>query len=92
MTSAASTEALATPSSSRFEASMMDHEAASEQLKQAESRVARADRRVTNQRRLVARLEREGTVTAKARKLLEELEQARNLHIADRDRLKRETA
>jgi hypothetical protein len=92
MTSAASTAALAAPGSSRFEASMRDRETASEQLKQAESRVARADRRVTNQRRLVSRLEREGTVTAKARKLLEELEQARNLHIADRDRLKRETA
>ena len=41
----------------------MDHETAGEELRQAESRVARADRRVTNQRRLVARLEREGRAT-----------------------------
>jgi Fe2+ or Zn2+ uptake regulation protein len=70
----------------------MDHETAGEELRQAESRVARADRRVTNQRRLVARLEREGASTAEARKLLEQLEQARELNIADRDRLKREMA
>jgi hypothetical protein len=68
----------------------MDREVLEQHLLHAEARVASEDRRVAKQRRLVARLERDGQDTSEARTLLAELEESRKLHIADRDRLLRE--
>jgi hypothetical protein len=68
----------------------MDRETLEGHLQEAEARVASRDRRVANQRRLVARLERDGLDTSEARTLLTELEESRKLDIADRDRLQRE--
>jgi len=68
----------------------MDQEMLEQHLLHAEARVAQGDRRVAKQRRLVARLERDGQDTSEARMLLEELEESRKLHVADRDRLLRD--
>jgi len=68
----------------------MDREMLEQHLLHAEARVAQGDRRVTKQRRLVARLERDGQDTSEARTLLAELEESRKLHVADRDRLLRD--
>ena len=68
----------------------MDREMLEQHLLHAEALVAQGDRRVTKQRRLVARLERDGQDTSEARTLLAELEESRKLHVADRDRLLRD--
>jgi hypothetical protein len=68
----------------------MDRETLIQHLEGAESRVAQADRRIAEQRRLVAKLERERRPTAEARRLLAELELSLTLQTADRNRLRRE--
>ena len=59
-------------------------------LELVEAHVSKADRRLVRQRKLVARLERDGGDAAEARAHLTELEESRNVYIADRDRLLRE--
>jgi len=68
----------------------MDRQMLAQHLLPAEARVANGDWRVEKQRRLIARLERDGQDTSEARMLLAELEETRKLHIAGRDRLLRE--
>jgi hypothetical protein len=70
----------------------MDRETLSQHLVGAESRVAQADRRIAEQRKLVTKLERERGHTAEARRLLAELELSLKMRIAERDRLRRELA
>jgi hypothetical protein len=67
-----------------------DREMLAQHLLPAEARVAHGDWRVEKQRRLIARLERDGKDISEARMLLAELEETRKRHIADRDRLLRE--
>src|SRR5262245_55861724 len=69
---------------------VMDRGTLGDDLLRAEALVAHGDRRVAKQRRLVARLERDGQDSADARTLLAQLEERRNLHLAERDRLLRE--
>jgi hypothetical protein len=70
----------------------MDRQTLKEHLEWAETRVAQADSRVAEQRKLVAKLERERGHTAEARRLLAELELSQKMRIAERDRLRRELA
>jgi hypothetical protein len=65
----------------------MSEETLDSPLLRTEALVDQADRRVVKQRRLVARLEREGQDSLEARTLLAQLEERRNLHLAERDRL-----
>ena len=58
-------------------------------LQQTEKHLAASDKLITDQRALIARLEERGYDTAKARTGLAHLEEMRELHIADRDRLSR---
>jgi hypothetical protein len=60
------------------------------QLLRAEAFITRGDRRVARQRRIVARLERDGHDTTEARKVLMEFVLRREMHIAERDRLSRQ--
>src|SRR5262245_30704399 len=62
----------------------MDREVLEHHLLHAEARVASGDRRVAKQRRLVARLERDGQDTSEARTLLAELEASRKLYCRPR--------
>jgi hypothetical protein len=68
----------------------MSEETLDSPLLRTEALVDQADRRVVKQRRLVARLEREGQDSLEARTLLARLEERRNLHLAERDRLLKE--
>jgi len=68
----------------------MSEEMLDSPLLRTEALVDQADRRVVKQRRLVARLEREGQDSLAARTLLAQLEERRNLHLAERDRLLKE--
>ncbi len=61
-----------------------------EHLTQAERHVAEGERHVARQRELVAQLERDGHDTTAARKSLTQFEELQDMHIADRDRLRRE--
>src|SRR5262245_9228434 len=69
---------------------VMSEETLDSPLLRTEALVDQADRRVVKQRRLVARLEREGQDSLEARTLLAQLEERRNLHLAERDRLLKE--
>ena len=68
----------------------MSEHALDSRLLHAEALVGQADRRVVNQRRLVARLERNGEDSSAARAQLAELEQRRSQYLAERDRLLKE--
>ncbi|MBW9064386.1 hypothetical protein JNB71_13745 [Rhizobium herbae] len=69
----------------------MDHLALiHEHLAAAERRVADGERHVALQREIVAKLERNGSDTARVRQLLSTFEEALMWHIAERDRLIRE--
>jgi hypothetical protein len=70
----------------------MDRQALKEHLEWVETRVAQADSRIAEQRKLVTKLEQQGGHTAEARRLLAELELSLKMRIADRDRLRRELA
>src|SRR5262245_24499898 len=67
----------------------MDRERLKRQLDEAEENVARSIQHVTEQQNLIARLEEKGQSTAVARRLLGLLEESRDLHITERDRLLR---
>lgn len=58
----------------------------------AERHVADGDRHVTEQRARVALLERDGHDTTESLLLLGQFLELQGLHVADRDRLKRELA
>jgi hypothetical protein len=61
-----------------------------DRLSAAERHVAEAGRHLANQRELVAYLEREGHDAAEAARLLDQLEEGLAIHIAERDRLRKE--
>jgi hypothetical protein len=61
-------------------------------LAQAERHVAEGERHVARQRELIAELERDGHDTVQARELLVQFEGLQVMHVADRDRLRREFA
>jgi hypothetical protein len=61
-------------------------------LAQAEQHVAQGERHITRQRELIAELERDGhdVTAASARDLLRLFEELQIMHVADRDRYRRE--
>ena len=61
-------------------------------LAQAEGHVSEGAAIVERQRDLIARLESKGIDTADACRLLSQFEEVQALHVADRDRLRRELA
>jgi hypothetical protein len=65
-------------------AMLEDHLAATER------QLAEAERHVAYQRELVAQMERDGYDTAQATRLLEQFEEVLAMHIADRDRVRKE--
>ena len=65
----------------------MDREKLKQQLDQAQENVGRSIRLVVDQWNLIASLERKRWDTADARRILNLLEESRDLHIAERDRL-----
>jgi hypothetical protein len=67
----------------------MDREKLKRQLDEAGENIGRGVRLVVEQGNLIARLEQKGWDTADARRLLKLLEESRDLHIAERDRLLR---
>jgi len=67
----------------------MDREKLKRQLDEAGENIGRGVRLVVEQWNLIARLERKGWDTADARRLLKLLEESRDLHLAERDRLLR---
>jgi hypothetical protein len=67
----------------------MDREKLRRYLNQTEKHIASSNQLVTDQRALIARLEERGYDTAQSKTTLAHLEQMRELHIADRDRLSR---
>jgi hypothetical protein len=68
----------------------MDRELLEDALLAAELHLAEVEWQVANQSEHVARLQREGRDTAGATKLLTELEEVLSVHLADRDRLRKE--
>ena len=70
----------------------MDRATITEHLAQTERHVAQGDHHVARQRELVTELEDGGHDAALARRLLMKFEELQSLHIADRDRLRRELA
>ena len=71
---------------------LMDRATITEHLAQTERHVAQGDHHVARQRELVTELEDGGHDAALARRLLMKFEELQSLHIADRDRLRRELA
>ena len=69
---------------------VMNEDTLDSRLLRAEGLVRQADRRVVNQRRLLARLERNGGDSSAARVQLTELLGKRTQYLAERDRLSRE--
>jgi hypothetical protein len=59
-------------------------------LAQAERHVAEGSQHVAMQREIVKNLERDGHDTSRARSLLARFEESQTMHIADRDRLRKE--
>ena len=70
----------------------MDRDKVKRHLGEAEEHVARSIQHVGEQWKLIARLEEKGQDTATSRRLLALLEESRDLHVADRDRLRRQLA
>lgn len=70
----------------------MDGTPAQEHLAQAERHIAQAEKTVARQREIVAELRRDGHDTMLAQSLLKEFEELLALHVADRERLRREVA
>ena len=68
----------------------MDRTILLQRLAQTERHAADGTRHVADQRKLIADLERNGRDTNFARDLLRQFESLRELHVADRDRLKKE--
>jgi hypothetical protein len=68
----------------------MDRAVWQEHLDQAERHVVEAERRVARQRGIIAELEREGRRATAARGLLVAFERLLEMHLADRQRIRRE--
>jgi len=68
----------------------MDRELLEKCLAETEQRVAQAERHVANQLEFVARLERDGLDPSQAMQLLQHFREMQALHIADRERLRKE--
>lgn len=71
-------------------ASDMDRAMWEQHLAQAEAHVARGERTIARQRQIIAELERDGHDTTAARELLVQFLGILELHVADRDRLRRD--
>jgi hypothetical protein len=56
----------------------------------AEGHIALGERHIVRQRKLVVELEQKGCDTAEAKRLLASFEELQAMHIADRDRLRRQ--
>ena len=68
----------------------MDRTMLLDHLAQAERHVAQGDGHILRQRALIDRLHRDGHETSVAEDLLRRFEEIQRMHIADRDRLRRE--
>jgi hypothetical protein len=68
----------------------MDRQTLLDHLALAERHVSEGEIHVSHKRELVARMEHDGHETGMARALLRRFEELRAIHIADRDRLRRE--
>jgi hypothetical protein len=68
----------------------MDRELLERGLAEAEQCVAKAERHLVNQLEFVARLERDGCDPSQAMQLLQHFEELQALHVADRDRLRKQ--
>ena len=70
----------------------IDRATLEDHLAQAECHVIDGEQHVTRQRELVARLEQDGdtAVASEARELLAQFVEMQAMHVADRDRLRRE--
>lgn len=68
----------------------MDRAMVRDHLAKAEGHVDLGHRHVARQREIVAELERDGHDVRDAKRLLETFEKLLKMHIADRDRLRRE--
>ena len=68
----------------------MDRAMLKQHLAQAEGHIALGERHIVRQRKLVAELEQKGCDTAEAKRLLASFEELQAMHIADRDRLRRQ--
>ena len=68
----------------------MDRAILEDHLAAAERHLVEAERQVANQRDHLALLERDGHDTAQPTQLLEHFEEVLAMHIADRDRLRKE--
>jgi hypothetical protein len=68
----------------------MDREAILRRLAEAEERVELGEHNLTRQREIIARLDRDGFDASGARMLLLQFEEAQALHLAERDRLRKE--
>jgi arginine repressor len=68
----------------------MDRAILQEYLALVERLIAAGERQIARQREIVAQLEHDGHDISEATKLLDQLEQLQALHIADRDRLRKE--
>jgi hypothetical protein len=66
----------------------MDRQVLTEQLAEAEQHIAQGDRNITQQREIVAALERNGHDSGAARQLLAQFEDLQRIHIAHRDKLR----
>jgi hypothetical protein len=68
----------------------MDRKLLQTSLAQAERHVVEGERHVARQRNLVTALERDGHDTSRAVQLLCQFEELQAMHVADRDRLRKE--
>jgi hypothetical protein len=68
----------------------MDKDVAQQRLAQVERHVALGDRHIENQCKLIAKLARLSRDTNQTELLLRTLEDTQRLHLADRDRLRKE--
>jgi hypothetical protein len=68
----------------------MDRSTTEEHLQLAESHVEAGDQLVSRQRQLVSELRKHGLDTTIAVELLKSFEKAQAMHVADRDRLRKE--
>ena len=68
----------------------MDRELLTQHLEMAERHVSQGERHIAQQRELIAQLKRGGHGTRQAIQLLRQFEELQKLHVADRDRLRKE--
>jgi recombinational DNA repair ATPase RecF len=68
----------------------MDRKLLEDHLSAVERQLVEVGRNVTNQRELVSQLEREGHDTDSPKRQLEQLEEVLTMHIAARDRIRKE--